>query len=68
MLEQDSQSTNWHHIVKTSTISRITNLGRAVLYFDGKKIGQNRFNGMHIYLALFSDLRDTHHRKTSDEV
>ena len=47
MLEQESQSSGWHQIVMTIYINRVTKLGRAALYFDGEKIGQNRLDGMY---------------------
>ena len=54
MLEQESQSTGWHHIVMSIYVSRVTNLGPAVMYFDGEKIGQNRLDdSMYNYGGLY---------------
>ena len=48
MIEQKSQSTGWHHMVMVIEVSPVTKLGRADMYFDGKKIGQNKMDGMYI--------------------
>ena len=48
MLEQESQSIDLHQIVMVINISEVTMLGRADMYFDGKKIGQNKIDGMYI--------------------
>ena len=48
MLEQDDQSARWKHMVVTIDVNKVTLLGQADMYFDGKKIGHNNMDGMYI--------------------
>ena len=53
MIEQKSQSIGWHHSVAVIEISPVTMLGRADMYFDGKKIGQTKIDGMYIWEIVY---------------
>ena len=48
MLEQNSQSARWNHMVATISGNKVANLGRLDMYFNGKKVGQNIVDGMYV--------------------
>ncbi len=48
MLEQNSQSARWNHMLATITVNKVTLVGRLDMYFNGKKVGQKIVDGMYI--------------------